>query len=70
MKRGRCVDCLNNKRKTYFSLDRVYDEVKKLAIEKEETYAIYKTGSSLQYATEREARTEGRNIVQLVSKYL
>lgn len=66
----RCVDCFNAKRKTYFTLDRVYPVVKKLAIEKGETYAIYKEGKRLAYAAEPTARAEGRDIVQVVSKYL
>lgn len=62
----RCINCIPNKTKLYFDLERARKQAKTKAIEEQTTYAIYKQGESLAIATAGSIAT-GSVVVEMVS---
>jgi uncharacterized FlgJ-related protein len=64
-----CPSCRLNKKRIFFDIEKAVIEAKKLAIENEQTYAVYKEGKSVSYTDAATAAANGYTIIQMVSKY-
>jgi hypothetical protein len=65
-----CPECRLRKKKVYFDIDKARSEAKKLAVQNEKTYALYKEGkNSVAYSEAATARSNGYDIIELISKY-
>ena len=65
-----CPTCRPKKTKIVFDINKARSEAKKLAIENEKTFAIYKTGNALSYTDYDTAIANGYDIKDVVSRYL
>jgi hypothetical protein len=63
----RCIDCIPNKTKLYFDLERARQQAKIKAIEEQQTYAIYRQGESVAITTAAGATACGYAIIEMVS---
>ena len=70
MEEQRCLDCLSKKKRIFFDIEKAIPEAKKLAIENEKTFAIYKQGKAISYTDADTATSNGYEILQLVSRYI
>lgn len=66
----RCIECRINKKRVYFDIDKARTAAKQLAIEKTETYALYKDGKTIAFTSYATASAAGYDIIELVSKHL
>ena len=66
----RCIDCVLNKKKIFFDIDKAVISAKKAAVQHGKTYAIYEEGKSICFTDAVTAIANGYTIIQMVSKYL
>lgn len=66
---ARCLDCLAQKTKIYFDIERARSEAKKQAVQNEKTFALYKEKNVIAFAEIESVRAKGYTIIEVVSKY-
>ena len=65
-----CPTCRPKKTKIVFDINKARNEAKKLAIENEKTFAIYKTGNALSYTDADNAREKGYTVIEFLSYHI
>jgi uncharacterized FlgJ-related protein len=58
-----------NKKRIFFDIEKAVLEAKKLAIENEKTFCIYKEGKAISYTDAATAIIKGYDIIQYVSGF-
>lgn len=66
---ARCLDCLAQKTKIYFDIERARSEAKIQAVQNEKTFALYKEKNVIAFAEIESVQAGGHTIIEVVSKH-